>query len=48
MRFITYWLGLNALIVLAAAITPGRPQANAHPDVRGGGDWGFGGSDFSG
>ena len=24
----------------------GRPEANAHPDVRGGGDLGFGGSDF--
>lgn len=24
----------------------GRPETNYHPDLRGGGDWGFGGSDF--
>jgi hypothetical protein len=37
-------IGLGGLIVLCAG--KGRPDTNAHPDVRGGGDWGFGGSDY--
>jgi hypothetical protein len=36
-------LGGLALVVLCAG--KGRPDTNAHPDVRGGGDWGFGGTD---
>jgi hypothetical protein len=42
-------LGVMQLVGFAAflglCLTKGRPEANAHPDVRGGGDWGFGGTD---
>lgn len=38
------WL-LNTAAFAFLIAMPGRQQANAHPDIRGGGDWGFGGTD---
>jgi hypothetical protein len=42
-RMIVWWLAGNAVGLVLAVCLPGRASANAHPAVRGGGDWGFGG-----
>lgn len=44
-RVVVWWLSGLAVGVVVLVLAPGRKQANAHPTVRGGGDWGFGGSD---
>lgn len=44
-RLLGWWLSVNALGLVVLVLFPGRELANAHPDVRGGGDLGFGGTD---
>jgi hypothetical protein len=41
-RLVVWWLAGNAVGLVLAVLLPGRASANAHPTVRGGGDWGFG------
>lgn len=41
-RVVAWWLVGNAVGLVVLAFLPGRAIANAHPEVRGGGDWGFG------
>lgn len=38
MRAFAIWLGLNALAALVLLIGGGRPIANAHPQIRHGGE----------
>lgn len=38
-RLIAAWLALNVLAVLCLLIGGGRPEANAHPQRRHGGDY---------
>ena len=37
--------GSTVALIAYAVFGRGRPEANGHPDIRGGGDWGFGGTD---
>lgn len=41
-RLLIWWLAGNAVALVLLAFLPGRAVANAHPQIRGGGDWGFG------
>ncbi len=45
-RVIKWWLGANLAGAIIMILLPGRKVANAHPEVRGGGDHGFGGLDY--
>lgn len=51
-RVVRYWLGASFAIGLILVLGRGRPEANAHPSLRGGdgtpegSDIGFGGLDF--
>lgn len=51
MRLLAAYGAVNLALAAGVAFVllnpnAGRPFANGHPDVRGGGDRGFGGSDF--
>lgn len=45
LRLTKLWLLASFTLAAALALAPGRPWTNDHPEIRGGGDWGFGGAD---
>jgi len=39
MKLVGWWAGTSLLIGIILIVTPGRPWANAHPQVRDGSDF---------